>query len=49
MDRPNIMTYEPLVWSCADLLIGAGIKQSDFPAFMENVARKTGSNYCVYH
>lgn len=28
------MTYEPLVWSCADLLIGAGIKQSDFPAFM---------------
>ena len=34
MDRPNIMTYEPLVWSCADLLRGAGIKQSDYPAHM---------------
>lgn len=34
MSKPNIMTYEPLVWSCADLLIGAGIKQSDFPAYM---------------
>lgn len=34
MERPNIMTYEPLVWSCADLLFGAGIKQSDYPAFM---------------
>ena len=34
MDRPNIMIYEPLVWSCADLLRGAGIKQSDYPAHM---------------
>lgn len=28
------MTYEPLVWACADLLLGAGIKRSDFPAYM---------------
>ncbi len=34
MERPNIMIYEPPVWNCSDLLIGAGIKQSDFPAFM---------------
>lgn len=34
MHRPNIMTYEPLVWACADLLRGAGIKQSDYPAHM---------------
>ena len=30
----NILQYESLVWSTADLLIGAGIKQSDFPKFM---------------
>lgn len=30
----NIMQYESKVWSTADLLIGAGIKQSDFPKFM---------------
>jgi hypothetical protein len=27
----NIMQYESKVWSTADSLIGAGIKQSDFP------------------
>ena len=31
---PNIMQYESQVWSTADLLIGAGIKQSDFPKYM---------------
>jgi len=30
----NIMQYESQVWSTADLLLGAGIKQSDFPKFM---------------
>lgn len=30
----NILQYEGLVWKTADLLIGAGIKQSDFPKFM---------------
>jgi len=30
----NIMQYESRVWSTADSLIGAGIKQSDFPKFM---------------
>jgi type I restriction enzyme M protein len=30
----NILQYESQVWSTADLLIGAGIKQSDFPKFM---------------
>ncbi|UOE42135.1 SAM-dependent methyltransferase [Chryseobacterium suipulveris] len=30
----NIMKYESDVWKTADLLIGAGIKQSDFPKFM---------------
>ncbi|WP_417558600.1 HsdM family class I SAM-dependent methyltransferase [Mesoflavibacter zeaxanthinifaciens] len=30
----NILQYEPKVWSTADLLIGAGIKQSDFPKYM---------------
>lgn len=30
----NISKYESDVWSTADLLIGAGIKQSDFPKFM---------------
>lgn len=30
----NIMKYESKVWATADLLIGAGIKQSDFPKFM---------------
>jgi len=30
----NIMEYESKVWSTADSLIGAGIKQSDFPKFM---------------
>jgi|GEM_PF-5606156 len=27
----NILQYESKVWSTADLLIGAGTKQSDFP------------------
>lgn len=30
----NILKYESDVWRTADLLIGAGIKQSDFPKFM---------------
>ncbi len=30
----NILQYESKVWATADLLIGAGIKQSDFPKFM---------------
>ncbi|MGH1387459.1 HsdM family class I SAM-dependent methyltransferase [Kordia sp.] len=30
----NILQYESEVWSTADLLIGAGIKQSDFPKYM---------------
>jgi len=30
----NILQYESRVWATADLLIGAGIKQSDFPKFM---------------
>lgn len=30
----NISKYESDVWKTADLLIGAGIKQSDFPKFM---------------
>lgn len=31
---PNILKYESDVWRTADLLIGAGIKQSDFPKYM---------------
>src|SRR5690554_1229711 len=30
----NILKHESEVWKTADLLIGAGIKQSDFPKFM---------------
>ncbi|TVZ23456.1 type I restriction enzyme M protein [Dokdonia sp. Hel_I_63] len=30
----NILQYESKVWSTADLLIGAGIKTSDFPKYM---------------
>jgi len=30
----NILQYESEVWRTADLLIGAGIKQSDFPKYM---------------
>lgn len=30
----NILKYESDVWRTADLLIGAGIKQSDFPKYM---------------
>ncbi len=30
----NILKYESEIWKTADLLIGAGIKQSDFPKFM---------------
>ena len=33
-ENNNIMQYESKVWSTADSLIGAGIKQSDFPKFM---------------
>ncbi len=30
----NILRYESDIWKTADLLIGAGIKQSDFPKYM---------------
>ena len=30
----DIMHYESDVWAVADLLLAAGIKQSDFPAYM---------------
>lgn len=30
----NILQYESKVWATADLLIGAGVKQSEFPIFM---------------
>ena len=30
----DIMRYEGDIWSVADLLIAASVKQSDFPAFM---------------
>ena len=30
----DIMHYESNIWEVADLLISAGIKQSDFPAYM---------------
>ncbi|MDQ8141484.1 N-6 DNA methylase [Chryseobacterium sp. CFS15] len=30
----NILKHEPDIWKTADLLLGAGIKQSDFPKFM---------------
>ena len=31
---PDIMHYESKIWSVADLLLSAGIKQSDFPNYM---------------
>ena len=31
---PDIMHYEPKIFSCADLLISSGIKQSRFPDYM---------------
>ena len=31
---PDIMHYESDIWQVADLLLAAGIKQSDFPAYM---------------
>ena len=30
----NVLQYGPKIWDTANLLIGAGIKQSDFPKFM---------------
>lgn len=30
----DIMHYESDIWAVADLLLAAGIKQSDFPAYM---------------
>ena len=30
----DIMRYESDIWSVADLLIAASVKQSDFPAYM---------------
>jgi len=32
--KQDILKYESKVWQTADLLIGAGIKQSDFPKYM---------------
>jgi type I restriction enzyme M protein len=34
MANNNILQYTTKVWDTADLLIGAGIKQSDFPKYM---------------
>lgn len=34
MTNENILQYIPKIWQKADLLIGAGIKQSDFPKYM---------------
>lgn len=34
MAKENILKYESTIWQTADLLIGAGIKQSDFPKYM---------------
>jgi type I restriction enzyme M protein len=34
MAKNNILKYESTIWQTADLLIGAGIKQSDFPKYM---------------
>ena len=34
MKNNNILKYESKIWQTADLLIGAGIKQSDFPKYM---------------
>lgn len=30
----DIMHYESKIWEVADLLLAAGIKQSDFPVYM---------------
>ena len=30
----DILSYESEIWSCADLLISSGIKQSKFPDYM---------------
>ena len=30
----DIMHYESDIWSIADLLLAASVKQSDFPAYM---------------
>ena len=34
MKMKDILSYESDIWSCADLLISTGIKQSDFPKHM---------------
>jgi type I restriction enzyme M protein len=34
MENTNILQYESKIWKTADLLLGAGIKQSDFPKYM---------------
>lgn len=34
MKKNNILQYESTIWQTADLLIGAGIKTSDFPRYM---------------
>lgn len=30
----SILRYKPKIWATADLLLGSGIKQSDFPKYM---------------
>ncbi|WP_229066046.1 hypothetical protein [Barnesiella intestinihominis] len=32
----DILSYESDIWSCADLLISSGIKQSKFPDYMSH-------------
>lgn len=34
IEMKDILSYESDIWSCADLLISTGIKQSDFPKYM---------------
>ena len=34
MKMKDILSYESDIWSCADLLIASGIKQSKFPDYM---------------
>lgn len=34
MEMKDILSYESDIWSCADLLISSGIKQSKFPDYM---------------
>ena len=44
MKMKDILSYESDIWSCADLLISTGIKQSDFPKHMMPIERTEGLN-----